>query len=94
MNYKLVTGWSDAQILEAVSQQTSYAVQELEINKVGKGHIAAVVDFDGPEGVVVVDKNFLVTGPSNATSGEHLYISTQVFILGNEPSVRFIHKKG
>ncbi|KAK4170600.1 hypothetical protein QBC36DRAFT_201080, partial [Triangularia setosa] len=55
-------------------------------------HIAAVVDFDGPDGMVAVDNLFLATAQEKIQGGEWLYITSSVFVMGERPSVRWIHK--
>ncbi|KAK0739022.1 hypothetical protein B0T21DRAFT_286006, partial [Apiosordaria backusii] len=65
---------------------------ELYIDGNEHQHIAAVVDFDGPNGMVAVDDLFLATGQEKTQQGKWLYITSNVFVMGEFPRVRWIHK--
>jgi hypothetical protein len=54
-------------------------------------YVAAVIDFDGPSGVVVVDGKWMSTG-AETKKGMYLYISSSVIFMGGCPKVRFISK--
>lgn len=55
---------------------------------------AVVVNFDGSDGLIVVDNVWLTTGKMKARGGKWLYISlpTRTFMGGGEPDVRYIHR--
>ncbi|KAK4197242.1 hypothetical protein QBC40DRAFT_285899 [Triangularia verruculosa] len=85
-----VSGWTEPQLLEAVKAHIGGG--DFYIDAEEHKHIAAVVDFDGPDGMVAVDDLFLATGQEKTQTGKWLYITPRVFVMGEFPCVRWIHK--
>lgn len=55
--------------------------------------VAAVVDYDGPDGAFVLDGYYTYTGEfEKSHSGMYLYITTSVVIIGDSPRIRFISR--
>ncbi len=59
-----------------------------------KDFIAVIVDFDGPEGVVVVDNVWLLPGEDEGVHGKRLYITSNadVFLGLEQPDVYYIRQ--
>ncbi|KAK4184126.1 hypothetical protein QBC35DRAFT_392371 [Podospora australis] len=91
MTSQKVTGWTEDEALNEVRKQLGPG--ELHIDTNERECVAAIVDFDGPDGIVTVDGNF-VTGRSKIQSGKYLYITSKVFVMGEFPSVQWIYKTG
>ena len=69
-------------------ERLSYYINQDETN-----HIAIIVDFDGPDGIVIVDglKDLIITGREDQ-SGVHLFIGKGWIFGEPKPDVRFIHQ--
>lgn len=71
---------------------------ELYIDENEKNHVAVVINFDGPGGMVIVGNDILVTGENRSESSERLYITTRAVIIAadgddGKPDIRFVHQK-
>ncbi len=54
-------------------------------------YVAVVVVFDGPDGSVAIDEQYLMTGQQKSKNGQRLYFTTSATILGGAPEVKFIY---
>ncbi|KAK4654798.1 hypothetical protein QC762_0039720 [Podospora pseudocomata] len=89
MTSKKVCGRSEDEVLDEVQKQLGLG--ELRIDTNERDCVAAIVDFDGPDGLVAVDGNFYVTGRRKTQSGKYLYVTCEVYVMGEFPSVRWIY---
>ncbi len=66
---------------------------QLVIGTDERNHVAVVINFDGPDGMVVVNGNWLSTGKHKSNPGRYLYFTTSAERVGEEQAdVRFIRK--
>ncbi|KAK0702677.1 hypothetical protein B0H67DRAFT_499960 [Lasiosphaeris hirsuta] len=93
-----IRGRSESEILDVVREKVGLG--DFYIDKNEENHVAAIINFEGPRGVVMLGTQTLVTGGGNenrSEDGEFLYITTSAFILApgddGEPDVRFVHRK-
>ncbi|KAK0747957.1 hypothetical protein B0T21DRAFT_355521 [Apiosordaria backusii] len=85
--------WTDSQIVTYVMSQIPGGLgMTLTIDSNELDHIAAVIDYDGPEGLLTINGDFVVTGSRKRKSGVYLYISEKVYVMGEFPRVRWVHK--
>jgi hypothetical protein len=55
--------------------------------------VAVVVDFDGPDGVIIVDEIWLTTGERKSRHGKWLFITSNAYVFGEDkPDVGYIHR--
>ncbi|KAK4658655.1 hypothetical protein QC762_0000800 [Podospora pseudocomata] len=86
--------WTDNQIITYVMAHARDGFgMNLTIDSDEAGpHVTAVVDYDGPNGLVTIDGEFVATGYQKSTSGMRLHLSEKVYTMGEFPRVRWIHK--
>ncbi|KAK4205197.1 hypothetical protein QBC40DRAFT_271247 [Triangularia verruculosa] len=85
--------WTDSQIITYVMSQVPDGLgMNLTINNDESEHVGAVVDYNGPDGVVAIDGNFVVTGRSKSKSGVYLDICPKVYVMGEFSGVRWVRK--
>ena len=59
----------------------------------GKDFIAVVVNFDGHDGVIIVDNAWLTAGEDQTEQGDYLYITSNADVFGIEqPEVYYIRQ--
>lgn len=91
-----IQGQSESKILDVVREKVGLG--DFYIDKNEKNHVAAIINFEGRRGMLMLGQLLLVTGIENKTMpGERLFITTSAFILapGDDggPDIRFVHKK-
>ncbi len=53
--------------------------------------MAVVIDFDGPNGVIIVDGDWLTAGEGKTEHGKYLYITSNANVFGvDKPDVYYI----
>jgi hypothetical protein len=76
-----------------ILSQISEAQPNFRIDQDDKSHVAVIVNFDGPDGIIIIDEDWMKTGREKPHSGVYLYITGKGWIMGDErPDVRFVHK--
>lgn len=101
MSGKNVTALSDDEILEAVREEVGKGLTEEERSQLkfrmdssSRDSIAVVVNFNGPDGIIIIDGVWLTTGENKLEDGRYLYISSDTFIAGEEqPAVDYVHRE-
>ena len=69
---------------------------KLRMEKEERGtHVAVVLNFDGPFGLVIIDNKWLKTGNEKPHGGRYLYFTTNAETLGDpKPDLRFVYLEG
>ncbi|KAK3371856.1 hypothetical protein B0T24DRAFT_339699 [Lasiosphaeria ovina] len=92
MSGKNVTALSDDEILEAVREEVGKGLFRMDSSS--RDSIAVVVNFNGPDGIIIIDGVWLTTGENKLEDGRYLYISSDTFIAGEEqPAVDYVHRE-
>jgi hypothetical protein len=66
---------------------------ELRMDSHGRDFVAVVIDFDGPDGVIIVDEVWMTAGEDKTEGGKRLYLTSDARVFGDgEPHVYYIHQ--
>lgn len=70
---------------------------EVYIDEDEKNHIAVIINFNGPGGLIIADDEILATGRHRSESGKRLCITTRALIIADigdgKPDISFVHER-